>query len=86
MSKDYMSDAERWPSVPVELKPGSVSFHHSMTMHRSGANTSGKRRRGYAIHYMRATSVPDGDIKRGAKGTMASGYRSVRGRSFEGCV
>ena len=67
MSEDFMSDTERWPSVPVPLRPGSVSFHHSMTMHKSGANTSGLRRRGYAIHYMRATSVPEGEITSGAK-------------------
>jgi hypothetical protein len=86
MSEDFMSDTERWPSVPVPLRPGSVSFHHSMTMHKSGANTSGLRRRGYAIHYMRASSVPDGEITQGAKGSMAQNYRSVRGRSFEGRV
>ena len=67
MSEDFMSNTERWPSVPVPLRPGSVSFHHSMTMHKSDANTSGLRRRGYAIHYMRATSVPDGEITTGAK-------------------
>jgi ectoine hydroxylase-related dioxygenase (phytanoyl-CoA dioxygenase family) len=67
MSEDFMSDTERWPAVPVPLRPGSVSFHHSMTMHKSGANTSGLRRRGYAIHYMRATSVPQGEITAGAK-------------------
>ena len=87
LSKDWGSD--RWPAVPVELQPGSVSFHHSMTLHRSGANTSGKRRRGYAIHYMRASSIQEGDVTTGAKGKMAEGqggYRSVRGRSFEGRV
>ncbi len=67
MSEDFMSNTERWPSVPVPLRPGSVSFHHSMTMHKSGANTSGLRRRGYAIHYMRATSLPEGEITAGAK-------------------
>ena len=40
----------------VPLRPGSVSFHHSLILHGSSANTSGKRRRGYAVHYMRATT------------------------------
>ena len=43
-----------WPTVAIELRPGSVSFHHSLTYHRSGANRSPHRRRGYATHYMRA--------------------------------
>ena len=43
-----------WPSAALELRPGSVSFHHSLTYHRSGANHSPHRRRGYATHYMRA--------------------------------
>jgi hypothetical protein len=45
------------------------------------------RGRGYAIHYMRASSTEAGEITAGAKGqTARGGYRSVRGRSFEGRV
>ena len=86
LSADWFT--ERWPAVPVELRPGSCSFHHSMTMHMSSENHSDQRRRGYAIHYMRATSVLEGDHKSGAKGTTAKSksYRSVRGRSFPGRV
>ena len=46
-----------WPIVAAPLEPGSISFHHSLTLHRSGANSSAARRRGYAVHYMRATTV-----------------------------
>ncbi len=48
--------SEEWPQMPAELRPGSISFHHSLTLHQSNANTSDKRRRGYAIHYMRTSS------------------------------
>jgi ectoine hydroxylase-related dioxygenase (phytanoyl-CoA dioxygenase family) len=36
----------------VELKAGEVSFHHSLTLHGSGANTSGAPRLAIAIGYM----------------------------------
>ena len=39
--------AGKWPIVPVPLRPGSISFHHSLTLHCSGANQSTTRRRVY---------------------------------------
>ena len=35
----------------AEVKKGGVVFHHGHTMHRSGANTSNRWRRGYATHW-----------------------------------
>ena len=52
-------DSGRWPRVPVPMRPGSISFHHSLTLHSSGPNQTAERRRGYAVHYMRATSIKD---------------------------
>jgi ectoine hydroxylase-related dioxygenase (phytanoyl-CoA dioxygenase family) len=72
-----------WPAVPVPLRPGCVSFHHSLTIHRSGANTSGRRRRGYAVHYMRATSWQDESVTDAPK---VPPFRQVRGRSLDGRV
>jgi len=72
-----------WPSVPVPLKSGSISFHHSLTLHRSGANSSAVRRRGYAVHYMRATSFKDEDVM-GAPEMPP--FKQVQGRSFSGRV
>jgi len=40
----------------VELERGQVSLHDAMVVHGSAANPSGKRRCGYAIRYMPATS------------------------------
>ena len=38
--------------VPIELKAGDCSFHHSLLLHCSQANRSTTRRRGYATQYM----------------------------------
>jgi ectoine hydroxylase-related dioxygenase (phytanoyl-CoA dioxygenase family) len=40
----------------VELEPGQVSFHHHMLVHGSAANTSPRRRCGWTIRFMPATS------------------------------
>lgn len=75
--------ADEWPIAPAPLRAGSVSFHHSLVLHQSNANTSGKRRRGYACHYMRATSYKDETITDAPK---MPPFRQVRGRSFSGRV
>ncbi len=72
-----------WPVVPAPLSSGSVSFHHSLVLHQSNANTSGKRRRGYACHYMRAASYKDESVTDAPK--MPT-FKQVRGRSFAGRV
>ena len=71
--------SDQWPIVPVPLAPGSISFHHSLVLHQSNANKSGKRRRGYAVHYMRATSRRDENVTTAPK---MPDFRQVRGRSF----
>lgn len=40
----------------VPLEPGQVSFHHHALVHGSNANPSGRRRAGWAIRFMPATS------------------------------
>src|SRR5258706_1337627 len=49
-------------AVDVELEPGQVSLHDSMLIHGSNANPSGRRRCGYAVRYMPATSLFDRSI------------------------
>ncbi len=73
----------RWPSVPAPLRPGSISFHHSLILHCSGANNSTTRRRGYAVHYMRAMSYKDEAVTDAPK---MPPFKQVRGRSFPGRV
>ncbi len=80
-SSEFGSD--QWPIISAPLKPGSISFHHSLALHHTSANLSGKRRRGYSVHYMRATSIKDETVTDAPK---MPAFKQVRGRSFEGCV
>ena len=75
--------SDPWPVVEVPLRPGDVSFHHSLVLHRSGANRTGTRRRGYAVHYMRASSWRDASVD---DAPNVPPFRQVRGRSFQGRV
>ncbi len=75
--------SDEWPIVPVPLKPGSISFHHSLTLHQSGANNSNTRRRGYAVHYMRAASRKDESVTDAPK---MPPFKQVCGRSWPGRV
>ena len=75
--------SEAWPIVPAPLSAGSVSFHHSLVLHQSNANLSGRRRRGYAVHYMRASSQRDASVTDAPK---MPPFKQVRGRSFAGRV
>ena len=83
--KQFVDDfgGDSWPAVGVPLRPGSISFHHSLTLHMSNANTSSKRRRGYAAHYMRATSWRDESVTDAPK---MPPFKQVRGQSFPGRV
>ena len=72
-----------WPVVPAPLRAGSISFPHSLVFHQSNANLSGRRRRGYATHYMRATSVKDEAVTDAPKMPL---FKQVRGKSFKGRV
>ncbi|MEE2659315.1 MAG: phytanoyl-CoA dioxygenase family protein [Candidatus Latescibacterota bacterium] len=75
--------SDEWPTVPAPLHAGSISFHHSLILHRSAANTSGLRRRGYAVHYMRASSWRDETV---TDAPRMPPFKSVCGRSFSGKV
>ena len=74
---------EEYPTIPVPLRSGSVSFHHSLTYHASGPNTTDTRRRGYATHYMRSTSINDQAIE---NAPSVTGFTHVRGRRFPDTV
>ena len=79
----FVADLESggWPIRPAPLRAGSISFHHSLTLHQSNANLTGTRRRGYAVHYMRATSWRDEAVTDAPK---MPPFKQVRGRSFPG--
>lgn len=67
--------------VPIELKAGDCSFHHSLLMHCSRANRSTSRRRGYAMQYMSARTKFSGE------GTpYRTDFLLLRGQEYPGCV
>jgi Phytanoyl-CoA dioxygenase (PhyH) len=41
-----------WSEVPCVLRAGQVSFHHALTLHGSGPNTSGAPRLSIVVHLM----------------------------------
>ncbi len=81
-------EIERWAlagalenEVPIELKAGDCSFHHSLLLHCSQANRSTTRRRGYATQYMSSKTKYTGE------GTpFRCNFLLLRGEEFPGCV
>ena len=53
----FLARPELPAPVPVELKAGECMFHHGLTWHRTGANTTPHRRRGLALHYISAETI-----------------------------
>ncbi|UVI31242.1 phytanoyl-CoA dioxygenase family protein [Paenibacillus spongiae] len=57
---------EKFETVPLVMKAGQVSFHHALTIHGSGPNTTDHARRSMAVHLMsgetryRSTEKGDG--------------------------
>jgi len=45
-------DVAEEDKVSMELRPGEISFHHGLTIHGSGPNSSDDRRIGVAIRYL----------------------------------
>ncbi len=56
-------------------------FHHSLTLHSSHANTSPDRRRGLALHYLRAETRYLGEASE-----HPCGFMRLRGHEFPGRV
>ena len=55
------SGQSEWKETAAVLKPGAVSFHHKLTVHGSGANTSGGPRISFAVHLRTDDShLPEG--------------------------
>ena len=63
--RDRVPEGEVWEEAAAVLPAGGASFHHRLTIHGSGANTSGRPRRSYAVHL------------RTEKSTMLPGLRDV---------
>ncbi|HEX4123259.1 MAG TPA: phytanoyl-CoA dioxygenase family protein [Tepidisphaeraceae bacterium] len=75
-------EGQKLEVVSCPVPKGVVHFHHSLTWHGSGANTSGRPRRAIALHYLNErihykaagghlmkqfVTVADGEVLRGDK-------------------
>ena len=62
--KDFLNDEQReqfeHPQF-AEVKAGEAIFHHSLTLHGSGANTSSKPRRAFVINVFEDGVISDSD-------------------------
>jgi hypothetical protein len=58
-------EGEQWEEVAALLPAGGVSFHHNLTFHGSGPNTSGRPRRSLAVHLRTEKSRPVGGKREG---------------------
>ncbi|MBX3178879.1 MAG: phytanoyl-CoA dioxygenase family protein [Candidatus Hydrogenedentes bacterium] len=58
-------EGREWREASGALPPGGVSFHHRLTLHASGPNTSGAPRLSLAIHLRTEKSTPAGGEARG---------------------
>ena len=67
--------------VPVPVPAGGCLLFHSLNLHYSSPNTSAKRRRAWALHYMAAKTK---DLSTSEE--VHVDYISVRGRSYAGFV
>jgi ectoine hydroxylase-related dioxygenase (phytanoyl-CoA dioxygenase family) len=65
--------------VAVELKAGSCTFHHSLTLHQTSPNTSPYPRRGMTWAYMSARSRYTGPPPQPE-------FPLIRGRAYPDCV
>jgi phytanoyl-CoA hydroxylase len=74
------SEFDRSTEVPVTLRPGSCSFHHSLILHMSHPNKTTTSRRGLAFHYMTSKSRWTNPDK------PQPSYPLLRGREYPGCV
>lgn len=74
--KEYVVDiVNEADAVDFELAPGEMSLHHPLAVHGSAANTSGRRRLGFAIRYIPAHLRHTGD--------RANSATYVRGRDLD---
>ncbi len=55
MHEEFQGNITKMVACPV--KKGHVHYHHSLTWHGSGPNTSGRPRRAIALHYMSDKTV-----------------------------
>ena len=92
---DFLPRFLQLPELPapvaVPLPAGHCMFHHGLNLHRTEANTTPHRRRGLALHYMRASTkyLPSDHeetrlLVECGKPRGEFRFMSIRGREFTG--
>ena len=69
--QEVRAEVDEADKTSIELQPGQISLHHGLTIHGSGPNTSGDRRIGAAVRYVRpdvAQKVGKADYAQLARG------------------
>lgn len=61
----YVPPNAQWEEAAAIMPAGGASFHHCLTFHGSGQNTSGRARRSFAIHLRTQNSRPVGNRREG---------------------
>ena len=74
-------DFDEGKAHTIELEPGQVSIHDIGIVHGSAANSSGRRRAGFAMRYMPATSCVHRRIENAAADWGDLPVELVRGRN-----
>jgi ectoine hydroxylase-related dioxygenase (phytanoyl-CoA dioxygenase family) len=85
----FLELSEHPSPVEVELKAGYCLFHHGLNFHRTGENRTPHRRRGLAMHFMRASTMylpsEDEEARMLTECEQPPGvfrFMSVRGREY----
>lgn len=76
-----LQDFDESAARTIELEPGQVSVHDIGIVHGSAANSSGRRRAGFAMRYMPATSCVHRRIENAAADWGDLPVELVRGRN-----
>ena len=89
----FLSKQELAEPTPVELKAGHCMFHHGLNFHRTGANLTPHRRRGLALHYLKAETMYLGVADEAMRAIIEAQeteepfrFMLVRGQEFPGRV
>ncbi|NKB65752.1 MAG: hypothetical protein GKR89_01705 [Candidatus Latescibacteria bacterium] len=81
--------------VAAPLKAGGATFHHSLTLHCSGPNTTAHRRRGWSLHYASAKTryigTPEETARIKELGCLigpepVNGWPLISGREYPHCI
>lgn len=81
--RNKYSDGRDWVEEPCILKAGQASFHHALTFHGSGANSTDDPRLSVVAHLMPGETAYNGRVQSHDNAKFL-GPRPKKGQKFEG--